>query len=213
MADSTLNSSKLNESTSSKLNDSKSRLHLYNSSQNTTSMLSDNSNSSNKKRKTKSYQCILEYEDFKSAQERLNEPVGEHSYKFRYTKRGLIGQKDYYFCHGNQKCPKNLYILAHSDSVKASIWLVRGQHKHKEKKAAVLPLKSVAHIKKLFDEKLRLTNTEIIQSLKRNNCPQLTRSQINNLKQRLKHARVGKANCCLYELKSWCEKKRDIPLD
>jgi hypothetical protein len=46
------------------------------------------------------------------------------------------------------------------------------------KKASVLPLKSVAHINKLFEDKIRLA-----------------------------------ANCCLYELKDWCEKKLLVPRD
>ena len=68
-------------------------------------------------------------------------------------------------------------------------------------------------IKKLYAEKLKLTNHEITQSLIRNNCPQLTKRQINNLKGRLKRERLGAANCCLFELKMWCEKKRTIPDD
>ena len=97
--------------------------------------------------------------------------------------------------------------------MKSSIWLAKVSHEHKSKKASVLPPKSVAHIKKLFEEKIRLTNNEIIASLRRHNCPQLTKAQINNLKSRLREKRIGAANCCLYELKEWSEKKLLIPLD
>jgi hypothetical protein len=156
---------------------------------------------------------IEEYDNFKEALERLKEAVGENAYVFLYTKKTVEGDKDYYFCHGNQQCPKCLYILRHSDSIKSSIWLAKVSHEHKTKKASVLPLKSVAHINKLFEDKIRLTNNEIIASLRRNNCPQLTKAQINNLKSRLRVKRIGAANCCLYELKDWCEKKLLVPRD
>ena len=141
-----------------------------------------------KKRKFKSYKCIEEYDNFNAARDRLKEPVGENTYIFRFSKQTIEGVKDYYYyCHGNQQCPKCLYILRHSDSIKkSSIWLAKVSHAHKSKKANVLPPKSVEHIKKLFEEKLRLTNNEIIASLRRNNCPQLTKIQINNLKSRLR---------------------------
>ena len=70
-------------------------------------------------------------------------------YKYRYTRKTIIGYKDWYHCHVNQKCPRTLYILRHSDSLKASIWLAKTHHQHKSEKAQVLPMKSEAHIKKL----------------------------------------------------------------
>jgi hypothetical protein len=170
------------------------------------------SNQKQKKRKLKSYKLIEEYDNYNEALNRLKEPVGENTYVFRYTKKTFEGAKDYYFCHGNQQCPKCLYILRHSDSIKSSIWLAKVSHEHKSK-TSVLPSKSVAHIKKLFEDKIRLTNNEIIASLRRNNCPQLTKAQINNLKARLRDKRIGAANCCLYELKEWCEKKLLVPRD
>lgn len=103
--------------------------------------------------------------------------------------------------------------MRHSESVKASIWLAKNSHCHKEIYLGNLPAKSVAHIKKLFEEKFRYSNNEIINSLRRNNCPQLTKTQINNLKQRLKRKKIGKSNCCVYEIKEWCEKNMDIPYD
>ena len=58
----------------------------------------------------------------------------------------------------------------------------------------------------LFAEKTRFTNNEIINSLRRHNCPQLTKTQSNNLKSRLKHKRIGSANCCLYEIMEWAKR-------
>ena len=84
MADSTDNS--INSSRSSQ------KLRIEESSGNTSSMLSDKSN--NNKRKSKSYQCILEYELSNEAIERMKEPVGEYIYKYRFTKRGFMGTKD-----------------------------------------------------------------------------------------------------------------------
>jgi hypothetical protein len=62
----------------------------------------------------------LETKEFNEALARLKEPVGENAYVFRYTKQTFEGDKDYYFCHGNQQCPKCLYILRHIDSIKSS---------------------------------------------------------------------------------------------
>jgi len=205
-----------NTEESDKSNDDELRLSSGSSSDSSYASESSSSPSSTqkrKKRKTKSYKLIEEYGNFNEALARLKEPVGENSYVFRYTKKTFEGYKDYYFCHGNQQCPKCLYILRHSDSIKSSIWLAKVSHEHKSKKAAVLPPKSVAHIKKLFEDKIRLTNNEIIASLRRNNCPQLTKAQINNLKSRLREKRIGAANCCLYELKDWSEKKLLVPQD
>ncbi len=113
----------------------------------------------------------------------------------------------------NQDCPKSLYILRLNDSLKSSIWLSSCPHEHKSLKPFVLPPKSVEHIKKLFEEKTKWTNNEIISSLRRNNCPQLTKPQINNLKSRMKQKRIGTANCLLYQLKEWAERKSLIPDD
>ena len=77
---------------------------------------------------------------------------------FVIQKHTFEGDKDYYFCHGNQQCPKCLYILRHSDSIKSSIWLAKVSHEHKSKKASVFPPKSVAHIKKLFEDQLSTIN-------------------------------------------------------
>ena len=143
----------------------------------------------------------------------MKEAIGDETYIYRYTRKTVEGQKDFYNCHGNQGCPKTLYILRHSDSLKASVWLAKGPHIHKTNKPSVLPPKSVAHIKKLFEEKARRTNNEIIASLRRNNCPQLTKTQINNLKSRLREKRIGAANCCLYELREWAESKKESPSD
>jgi hypothetical protein len=73
-----------------------------------------------------------------------------------------------------------------------------------------LSIKSVSHIKKLFDEKTRYTNSELIKSLKRINCLQLTTTQLNNHKQRLEGKRFGKSNCCIHEIK---ERKPKIPIE
>jgi hypothetical protein len=69
------------------------------------------SNQKQKKRKLKSYKLIEEYDNYNEAFDRLKEPVGENTYVFRFTKKTFEGAKDYYFCHGNQQCPKCLYIL------------------------------------------------------------------------------------------------------
>ena len=73
----------------------------------------------------------------------------------------------------------------------ATVWLAKNNHHHKDSAVGNLPPKSVAHIKKLLEEKTRYSNNEIINSLRRHNCPQLTKLQINNLKQRLKVVGTG----------------------
>jgi len=166
-----------------------------------------------KTRKRKPYKLISEYDNCQAAIERLKQPIADVFYRFRYTRHTVEGDKDYYYCQGYQKCPKTVFVLRHSDSLKASIYISNFPHIHEEKAGKSLPLKSVAHIKKLFDEKNRYTNNEIIASLKRHNCPQLTKAQINNLKQRLKLKRIGKSNCCLHEILEWSKRKQSIPDD
>ena len=106
-----------------------------------------------KKRKTKNYKCILEFDSYPAALKRLEEPLSDSQYIYRYSRNCLEGDKDYYFCQGQQKCPKCLYILRHSDSLKASIFICSRPHVHKDTKGGSLPLKSVNHIKKLYEEK------------------------------------------------------------
>jgi hypothetical protein len=148
---------------------------------------------SRKLRKVKTYKCILEYESCQEASERLKEAVSDSIYRFRYTRSTKEGDKDFYHCQGNQNCPKTLYILRHNDSKKASIWLAAISHVHNEKKGGALPIKSVDHIKKLFEEKTRYSNNDLMESLKTHNLPPLTNSQINNLKQRIKEKRLEKS--------------------
>ena len=185
------------------------KLALSSDSDESTDIINDD-NITNK-RKMKNYKCIFEYESHNQVVERMNEPIGDSTYRFRYKRKCLVGEKHYYFCNGNLDCPKSVYVLYHSESLKASIWLASGTHLHKIGKPASLPPKSVAHIKKLFEESIRWTNREIIASLKRNNCPQLHKTQINNLKSRMKEKRIGAANCYLHQLKEWAESHQDIP--
>ena len=145
-----------------------------------------------KKGLNRPYECIMEFSDCPSAIRRLKQPICNTMYKFRYTRHTITGQKDFYHCQGHQKCPKTLYILRHSDSLKSSIWLCSMSHAHMETRGSSLPQNSVAHIKKLFKVKSRYTNSEILNSLRRHNCPPLTIGQINNLKSRLK-LRNGRA--------------------
>ena len=112
------------------------------------------------------YKCIFKFDDCHSAIQRLKEPIGD-MYIFRYTKSTIEGYKYYYHCQGQQKCSKTVYILRHSDSLKASIWLCSMPHAHTQTTGGSLPQKSVNHIKKMFEEKSRYTNNEIINSLRR----------------------------------------------
>ena len=158
-------------------------------------------NNSKKARVVKTYKCILEFNTCREAIERLKEPINDSRYRFRYTRNSQQGEKDFYHCDGNKKCPKTIYVLRHNDSIKATVWLAKNNHHHKDSAVGNLPPKSVAHIKKLLEEKTRYSNNEIMNSLRRHNCPQLTKLQINNLKQRLKEKRIGKSNCCIHEIK------------
>ena len=107
-------------------------LHLSQDSKNNSSSSNNSSknNPSRSRRKAKSYQCIDEYNDMKSALARMKETIGDETYIFRYTRKTIEGHKDFYNCHGNQGCPKTLYILRHSDSLKTSIWLAKDPHIH-----------------------------------------------------------------------------------
>ena len=53
----------------------------------------------------------LETKEFNEALARLKEPVGENAYVFRYTEHTFEGDEDYYFCHGNQQCPKYFFSI------------------------------------------------------------------------------------------------------
>ena len=168
---------------------SNDELHFSDSNNNSTA-----NERSRKFRKVKSYKCILEYESLQDATDRLKEPVSDSTYRFRYTRSTKEGEKDFYHCQGNQSCPKTLYVLRHSDSSKISVWLATLSHVHNEKKGGTLPIKSVDHIKRLFEEKMRYTNSDIMNSLKMHNLPPLSNSQINNLKQRIKEKNIEKSN-------------------
>ena len=189
------------------------QLRLNNDESNCSTQEEAQTQNPKQRRVLRSYKCILEFENCQFALQRLEEPIGDVMYIFRYTRSTISGDKDFYHCQGHQKCSKTLYILRHSDSLKASIWLCTAAHAHIKTNGGALPAKSVAHIKKLFEEKARYTNNEIISSLRRHNCPQLTKIQINNLKSRLKQQKIGPANCCLQELVEWSQRKREIPED
>ena len=152
---------------STPLNLSESDQSINNESDESINNESDHSINNPSKKINKKYKCILEYNNSTLALERIKEPICDETYRFRYKRKHVTGDKHFYFCHGNQNCPKSLYILFHSDSLITSIWLASCTHFHKSKKPAVLPPKSIAHINKLYEEKTRWTNNEIIASLRK----------------------------------------------
>ena len=81
--------------------------------------------SKNARRTARSYKCILEFESASEALKRIQKPINDFKYRFRYTRETKEGAKDFYHCEGQLKSPKILYILRHSESLKASIWLAK----------------------------------------------------------------------------------------
>ena len=51
---------------------------------------------------------IFEYERHNQVVEQMNEPIGDSTYRFRYKRKCVVGEKHFYFCNGNQDCPKSV---------------------------------------------------------------------------------------------------------
>ena len=77
-----------------------------------------------KKRRNRNYKCIIEYETYQSSLERIKEPVGDSTFRYRFKKKTIEGEKDFYYCFGNQHFPKSLYILRHSDTFTFSDYVI-----------------------------------------------------------------------------------------
>ena len=67
---------------------------------------------------SKVYSHVKEFDDYKSA---LREHTESQLWTKRYNKDTDEGEKKYFSCKGQPKCPKNSYILLHSDDGKSSI--------------------------------------------------------------------------------------------
>ncbi len=96
---------------STPLNLSESVESINNESDESINNESDNSINDPSKKINKKYKCILEYNNSTLALERIKEPIYDETYRFRYKRKHVTGDKHFYFCHGNQNCPKSLYIF------------------------------------------------------------------------------------------------------
>ena len=92
---------------------------------------SDESDTENIERNTrgisKNYIPMEEFDDYNSA---LNHVMESNNWTKRYNRDTDEGNKRYFSCKGQHRCPKSLYILLESRSKKCSIWLCDKNHRH-----------------------------------------------------------------------------------
>ncbi len=75
------------------MNDSESgtgKLALPSDSDESTDIINDD-NITNE-RKTRNHKCIFEYESHNQVVERMNEPIGDSTYRFRYKRKCVVGE-------------------------------------------------------------------------------------------------------------------------
>ena len=102
----------------------------------------------------KEYIEILRFDDYKSAKESLNGEIDGQSWTRRYSRETEEGEKTYFTCKNFQKCPKNLYMLKHSDSLEVSFWICSNkEHEHfRTKQAGRLPVETVNIVKECLND-------------------------------------------------------------
>jgi len=96
--------------------------------------------------KSRPYEKIIQFEDFDSAKKYMEE---REDYTYRYIRESHVeGDKLWYTCSNNNKCPKTIYLHMHIDSLICSIHQSSLEHNHENfDHKSRLPKASVEYIK------------------------------------------------------------------
>ena len=148
------------------------------------------------------------YDNYTEAEAAVKEPIEGFEYVFRYSK----GEKDYYHCKGFIKCPKELFLLRHDDSLEVSMYLCDSREHQHETKRGTLPAQSKSKVLELVSNGVR-DNALIRNVLIKANLPCLKFAQMNRLKSLQTTKLFGKPTDSLNELQTWCKERANIPED
>jgi hypothetical protein len=156
----------------------------------------------------KDYQHLAVFEDLKTALKSMSDNYP--SYKFRCIKDSVEGDKHFFHCKGNRSCPKQMYALLHAENDDVSIWVSEDDHLHSGK--AGLDPRSVKIVAQCMRDNIK-SNRLILAKIAEARSGQITKSQLKNLKMRLKNQAVGRSDAKLHDLIEWCTENRAIPTD
>ncbi len=102
--------------------------------------------------RAKTYAEIQRFEDAKSADIAMEREINGQYWTRRNTIETDDGDKVYYSCKNYKDCPKTAYILRHSDSEDASLWVAECEHIHKAKANCILPKVTVDYVIELLNQ-------------------------------------------------------------
>ncbi len=101
--------------------------------------------------KAKEYGEVLRFGTYQEALDAVESGVEGQRWTKRYERETFEGDKVYFSCENNPKCPKMLFILRHADSLDVSVWLCDADHVHHEKAKGILPVATVDLVKALLE--------------------------------------------------------------
>jgi len=93
---------------------------------------SEQENNDPKRRCQRLYTKYMEYDSLENATNVIHKQLLGIEWTKRWTNETQEGEKIYFSCKGHPKCPKQIYILRHSDSLKTSIYICEADHAHVE---------------------------------------------------------------------------------
>ena len=137
-----------------------------------------------KRGKSKKYTKLATYDSIETALKTINDSTIDGIKWVRKNRKNTHeGEKIFFRCEAN--CPKVLYILLHAENNKPSILISNDMHQHKKANGkTILPKPTREKVVELMS--LGITKPlAILDTLKECDVPQITTTQLNNLKNRL----------------------------
>lgn len=129
--------------------------------------------------------------------------------KTNETYAGIFtGEKFRHKCQKN--CPKEIFLLLHSDIDAVTVYLSENEHQHIDQDKG-LPKATMAKVEELLQN--NVANSDILRTIQSLGLPQITDVQLRNFKSRYTTEQLGKSNILLNELAQWCDAQKLIPED
>ncbi len=123
------------------------------------------------------------------------------------------GDKINFTCRGFPKCPRRMQFILDPDGSDVHVQISSNEHDHP---ASTSRSKLNRDSKKKVLELINVGVTQprkVLKELQKNNLPSLTRTQINNLKQREQVKVIGPMTCSLATFLQWVQKREEVPED
>ncbi len=185
---SSCSSSNMNVTTNSTVTMEESMQQLHLSNNNDTENDADGYNDPTKVcgLANKDYDYISTHSDLESAKKAIDEGLIANQYWTRGNKYSTkSGDKICYTCRSFVKCPKRMYLLLDTENQDVHAYVSTDNHAHETISKLRLDTVSKQKVLELIDSGV-VQPRRILRELEKHNLPRLTKTQINNLKARLK---------------------------